>query len=82
MMLRLVAFRSVDPNTAGTVDVDGSHRTNLTGPHSREALELDHRPYPPGDVRLNRVNEGVGDRTNWLGLPNVGTAAAETAHGA
>ena len=77
VMFRLVTLGSVDPNPAGRINVDRPHRANLSGPHSRETLEFNHRPNLAGDVGPDRVNERIRDRLDRLRLPDVATAPTE-----
>jgi hypothetical protein len=78
VMFCLVTLGSVDPNAARPIDVDSPHGANLPGPHSREALEFNHRPDLTGDVRRDCLNKRIRDRPDRLGLSDVGPAPTET----
>ena len=75
-----VRLGGVDPDRPGGIHVCRPHHADLSGPHPGEPLQLDHRPDLAGDVRPDRVNEGVGDRPELFRVPHAGLAAAERRH--
>jgi hypothetical protein len=77
-MLSFVAFGSVDPNPAGRINVYGPHAHDLSGPHSSQALKLDHRPNLLRNMRADRINECIRNGLNWFGLANFALATPKT----
>ncbi len=77
----LVGRWDVGPDLAGGIEVAAAHHRDLTRPHAREPLQLDHGPDLPRREATDGIDVPIGNRPDRFRLAYFRPAGAELGDG-